>query len=82
MYSEVECSFEKRVRLCEPCKCIGLCIGYSVQCPGLCQVPMVQLILRKLVSVTVATKPSASCACNVPHVVGRSYRTRHSIARM
>ena len=81
MYSEVEYSFEKRVPLCEPGKCVGLCIiGYSVQCPGLCQVP--SPVLRKLVSVTVATKPSASCPCNVPQFVGRSYRTRHSIARM
>ena len=36
MYSEVEYSFEKRVPLCEPGKCVGLCIGSSVQCPGLC----------------------------------------------
>ena len=35
MYSEVEYSFEKRVPLCEPGKCVGLCIiGYSVQCPA------------------------------------------------
>ena len=39
-YCEVECSFENIVRLCEPGKCVGLCIGYSVQCPGLCQLPM------------------------------------------
>ena len=30
MYSEVECSFEKSVALCEPGKCVGLCIGCSV----------------------------------------------------
>ena len=33
MYSEVECSFAKRVPLCEPGKCVGLCIGYSVTVP-------------------------------------------------
>ena len=27
--------------LCEPGKCVGLCIGSSVQCPGLCQVPII-----------------------------------------
>ena len=37
MNSEVECSFERSV----PLKSVVLCIGYSVRCPGLCQVPMV-----------------------------------------
>ena len=39
MYSEVECSFEKRVPLCEPGKCVGLCMGYSVQCPDFARCP-------------------------------------------
>ena len=38
---EVEYSFEKRVPLCEPGKCVGLCIGYSVlSAPGFVRCPV------------------------------------------
>ena len=66
MNSEVECSFERSVPLCQPAKSVVLCIGYSVRCPGLGQVRAHGPVLRKLVSVTVASQPSASCACDVP----------------